>query len=70
MQAFLEVIDHQMFGNTVENYLVSALAFLGVLFGLPIGKAIILRHLKSLLQRTTNNFNDRLHEALRRIVGP
>ena len=70
MQAFLEVMDHQVFGNTVENYLISAAVFFGVLFGLPIGKAIILRHLKALSERTANTIDDQLHEALRRIVGP
>ena len=70
MPALLEVMDRQFFGNTVEDYLISAAVFLGVLVGLPIGKAIILRRLKALSQRTANDFDDLLHDLLRRIVGP
>ena len=69
MQALLEVMDSRFFGNTVEDYLVSAAIFLGVLVALPIGKAIILRHLRVLSQRTANDFDDLLHDLLRRIVG-
>ena len=69
MQALLEVMDSRFFGNTVEGYLVSAAIFLGVLVALPIGKAIILRHLRALSQRTANDFDDLLHDLLRRIVG-
>ncbi len=43
MQALLEVMNRQFLGNTVEDYLISAVVFIGVLVGLPIGKAIILR---------------------------
>ena len=70
MQAFLEVMNHQFLGNTVEEYLISAAVFLGVLVGLPIGKAIILRRLKALSQWTANDFDDLLHDLLQRIVGP
>ena len=58
MQALLEVMDSRFFGNTVEGYLVSAAIFLGVLVALPIGKAIILRHLRALSQRTANDFDE------------
>ena len=70
MQALLEMMDSQFLGNTVQDYLVSAAVFLGVLVGLPIGKAIILRHLKALSQLTANDFDDLLHDLLRRLVGP
>ena len=40
MQALLEVMDSQFLGNTGEDYLISAAVFLGVLVGLPIGKAL------------------------------
>ena len=58
------------FRNTVEEYLIAAAVFLGVLVGLPIGKAIILRRLKAVSERTANDFDDLLHDLLRRIVGP
>ena len=70
MQALLEVMDHQFWGTTVEEYLIAAAVFLGVLVGLPIGKAIILRRLKAISERTANDFDDLLHDLLRRIVGP
>ena len=70
MQALLDVMDSQFLGNTVEDYLISAAVFLGVLVGLPIGKAIILRRLKAVSERTANDFDDLLHDLLRRIVGP
>ena len=70
MQALLDMMDSHFLGNTVEDYLVSAAVFFGVLASLPIGKALILRHLKSLSQRTANDFDDLLHDLLRRIVGP
>ena len=69
MQALLEMMDSQFLGNTAQNYLVAAAVFLGVLVGLPIAKAIILRHLKAVSKRTANDFDDLLHDLLRRIVG-
>ena len=69
MQALLEMMDSQFFGNTAQDYLVSAAVFLGVLTGLPIVKAIILRQLKAVSQRTTNDFDDLLHGLLRRLIG-
>ena len=70
MQELQEVMDTQFLGNTLRVYLVSAAAFLGVLGGLPIAKAIALRHLKALAAKTTNDFDDLLHDLLRRLVGP
>ena len=70
MQALLEMMDSQFLGNTVQDYLVSAAVFVVVGGGLPIGRAIILRHLKRISQRTVNDFDDLLHDLLRRIVGP
>ena len=69
MQALLEMMDSQFLGNTTQDYLVSATVFLGILVGLPIVKAIILRHLKAVSERTANDFDDLLHDLLRRIVG-
>ena len=69
MQALLEMMERQFVGNTAQDYLVSAVVFLAVLVGLPIAKAIILRHLKAVSQRTANDFDDLLHDLLRRIVG-
>ena len=45
-------------------------SFFGVFGGLPIAKAIVLRHLKALAAKTTNDFDDLLHDLLRRLVGP
>ena len=70
MQALLEMMDSQFLGNTVQDYLVFGAIVLGVLVGLPIGKAIILRQLKALSERTANDFDDLLHDLVRRIVGP
>ena len=70
MQALLEAMDSQVFWTTVKDDLISAAVFLIVLVALPIGKAIILRRLKALSQRTANDFDDLLHDLLRRIVGP
>ncbi len=69
MQALLEMMDSEFFGNPTRDYLVSAAVFLGVLVGLPIVKAIVLRQLKAISQRTANDFDDLLHDLLRRIVG-
>ena len=70
MQALLDMMDSQFLGNTVEDYLVSAAVFVGVVVGLPIAKAIILWHLKGLSERTANDFDDLVHDLLRRLVGP
>ena len=70
MQALLEMMDSQFLGNTVQDYLVFGTIFLGVLGVLPIGKAIILRQLRLLSERTANDFDDLLHDLIRRIVGP
>ena len=70
MQALLDMMDRQLFGNTVEDYLISVTVFFGVLVALPIGRTIILRRLKALSEQTANDFDDLLHDLLRRIVGP
>ncbi len=70
MQEFQALLNNQVLGNTLQAYLVSAAVFLGVFAGLPIVKAITLRHLKALAKRTTNDFDDLLHDLLRRLVGP
>ena len=70
MQELQELLNNQVLGNTLQAYLVSAAVFFGVFGGLPIAKAITLRHLKALAKRTTNDFDDLLHGLLRRLVGP
>ena len=70
MRAFQEIINRPFMGNTILAYLVSAAIFLGVLIALPIIKRFVLRYLKILSQRTKNDFDDLLHDLLRRIVGP
>ena len=69
MQALLEMMGSQFPGNTAQDFLLSAVVFLGVLIGLPIAKAIILRRLKAVSQRTANDLDDLLYDLLRRIVG-
>ena len=69
MQALLEMMETQFLGNTAQDYLFSAVVFLCFLVGLPIAKAIILRHLKAVSKRTANDLDDLLHDLLRRIVG-
>ena len=69
MQTLLDMLDSQFLGNVAQDYLVSAVVFLAVLVGLPIAKAVILRHLKAVAQRTANDLDDLLHDLLRRIVG-
>ena len=46
LQELREVMNNQFLGNTLQAYLVSAAVFFGVFGGLPIAKAIALRHLK------------------------
>ena len=70
MQALLDMMDSHFLGNTVENYLIAVGVFFGVLLVLPIARAIILRRLKALSQRTANDLDDLLHDLLRRVVGP
>ena len=70
MQALLDMMDSHFLGNTVEDYLIAVGVFFGVLLVLPIARAIILRRLKALSQRTANDLDDLLHELLRRVVGP
>ena len=69
MQALLDMMGRQLVGNAAQDYLVSAAVFLAVLVSLPIAKAFILRHLKAVSERTANDFDDLLHDLLRRIVG-
>ncbi len=70
MQELQELLNNQVLGNTLQAYLISAAVFFGVFGGLPIVKAITLRHLKALAKRTTNDFDDLLHDLLRRLIGP
>ena len=70
MQALLEVMDSQFLGNTIRAYLIAAAVFLSVSVGMPIVKGLILRHLKTLTAATKNDYDDLLHDLLRRFVGP
>ena len=70
MQALLEVMDSQFLGNTFQDYLVSAAVFLGVSVGMPIAKRVVLRHLKTFTEATKNDYDDLVHDLLRRFVGP
>ncbi len=70
MQAFQDTLTRVVLGNTLQAYLISAAVFLGVFVGLPIVKGIVLRHLKTLAKKTTSDFDDLLHDLLRRFVGP
>ena len=70
MPALLEVMDSQFLGNTFQDYLVSAAVFFGVSVGMPIAKRLVLRHLKTLAEVTKNDYDDLLHDLLRRFVGP
>ena len=70
MQAFQETLNSQFLGNTLQVYLISAAVFLSVLLGLPIVKALVLRHLKTLSKKTIHDFDDLLYDLLRRLVGP
>ena len=53
MQAFQDALTRVVLGNTLQAYLISAAVFLGVFVGLPIVKAIVLRHLKTIAKKTT-----------------
>ena len=70
MQAFQDALTRVVLGNTLQAYLISVAVFLGVFVGLPIVKGIVLRHLKTLAKKTTSDFDDLLHDLLRRFVGP
>ena len=69
-QSLQQLLNSQFLGNTFQDYLVSAAVFLGVSVGMPIAKRLVLRHLKTLTEATTNDFDDLLHDLLRRFVGP
>lgn len=58
------------FGNTVQNYLVAAATFGGLVLGLPLVKAITLRQFEALAKRTRGGFDDLLVELLRKALGP
>ena len=70
MQAVLELTNRQIWGNTIRAYLISAAIFLVVLAVLPLVKRFALKYLKILARRTNNEFDDVLHDLIRRIVGP
>jgi len=70
IQSLQQLLNSQFLGNTFQDYLVSAAVFLGVFVGMPIAKALVLRHLKTLSETTENDFDDLLHDLLRRFVGP
>ena len=65
-----QILSERWMNNTLQQYLVAAGVFLGVLIALPIAKGLVLRYLKILSQRTRNEFDDVLHDLLRRVVGP
>ena len=70
IQSLQQLLNSQFLGNTFQDYLVSAAVFLGVSVGMPIAKGLVLRHLKTLSEATKNDFDDLLHDLLRRFVGP
>ncbi len=70
LQALQDILSRTFMGNTTQAYLVSAAVFLGVFIGLPIAKRFLMRYLKVLARRTSNEFDDLIHDLLQRIVGP
>ena len=70
IQSLQQLLNSQFLGNTFQDYLVSAAVFLGVSVGMPIANRLVLRHLKTLTEATRNDFDDLLHDLVRRFVGP
>ena len=65
----LNLLAREVFGNSVEAYLVSLAIFLGVVLGLRVIKSVVVKRLRELAKRTATDIDDFLIGLLRHI-GP
>ena len=63
-------LTQEYFGNPLQNYLIASAVFLAVFTTLPILRALIMRHLTRLSEKTANDIDDLLVDLLRRLIGP
>lgn len=61
------VLKQQYFGNTIQNYGMVVLTFIGLLIALYVFKTVIITRLKTLAKKTANDFDDFLVGLLEQI---
>ena len=68
-ETFQSILKHQYFGNTVQNYAVALIVFIGIMVVLYFFRAVVIVRLKALAKKTANDFDDFLVGLLEQ-VGP
>lgn len=63
-------LTQDYFGNSLQSYVIAFAVFLAVFTTLPILRALIMRHLTRLSEKTANDIDDLLVDLLRRLIGP
>ncbi len=67
MERFEEILGYELFGNSVYDYGVALVVFVGLLIVFKLFKILILRKLSKLAERTENDFDDVLVRSIKEI---
>lgn len=67
MEQFEEILMYELFGNTVYDYGVALVVFVGLLIVFELFKILILRKLTKLAESTENDFDDVLVKSIKEI---
>jgi small-conductance mechanosensitive channel len=64
------ILSYSLVGNTLGEYLVALVVFLGIVAALHIFKSVIIHYLRSLAQKTKTDLDDMVIEAIDHIEWP
>lgn len=64
------VLKQQYFGNTVQNYGLALIVFIGIIVGLYFFRAVVIARLKILAKKTAGDFDDFIVGLLEQIGPP
>lgn len=67
MERFEDILMYELWGNTVYDYGVALIVFVGLLIVFKLFKILVLRKLSRLAERTKNDFDDVLVQSVKKI---
>ena len=67
---YQDILNRQFLNNSIENYIIGFLIFLGVIIAIKIFKTVILHNLKKIAQKTNTVFDDFLINSLEKALVP
>ncbi|MFH1858377.1 MAG: mechanosensitive ion channel family protein [Candidatus Omnitrophota bacterium] len=62
-----QILAKEVFGNTVEGYLVASIVFFSVLIGMRILKVVVFKRLQKLVRKTSTDLDDFIVGLLRHV---